>query len=121
MGRALVDGLGQNQISVSPEVPKSFRLLADAIIDYRSASRRAAWAMLRAVENLIIVVAKECVTSVSALKKGVDKGLAKGGAAVALATLLYVAISAAGDITPQAARVMKSTWIDDIVKIINAK
>ena len=121
VGRALADGLGQKEISVSPEVPKSFRLLADAIIDYRSASRRAAWAMLRAVENLIIVVAKECVTSVSALKKGVDKGLGKGGAAVALATLLYVAISAAGDITPQAARVMKSTWIDDIVKIINAK
>lgn len=121
VGRALVHGLQASNLPVSKEVPQSIERILEAVIGTRESAKRAAWAALRAIENLVIAVAKECVASVKSLKKGADKGLEKGATAIAMATLLYVAVSAAGDIAPHAARIMKASWISDIIKIVNSK
>ena len=113
-GSKLVDELRDAVSSVDPEVPKTLAFLLEAIRDPKRAAKRTVFAAVRTMENLVAVVMKSCGMVIG----GVPEGLRSGVKIAASTLLLYAAAQTAIAISPAAARVLQSNWLEKAGKLV---
>lgn len=113
-GSKLVEELRGATSSVDPEVPKTLAFLLEAIRDPKRAMKRTVFAAVRTMENLVAVVMKSCGVVIG----GVPEGLRSGVKIAASTLLLYAAAQTAIAISPAAARVLQSNWLEKAGKLI---
>lgn len=120
----IIDGLEANSEFVAPEVPNSIRLLMEAISKPAVASKRAAYAVIRAIENLVSAMCNECIKVVKSSADGVAEGAKVGSKALALSAILtvggalVVSIIPVSTLSPSLLSVMKAEWLQELLKVI---
>jgi hypothetical protein len=100
-----------------PEVPKSLAALNLMIADPRGSSKRAAFAVLRSMENLVIKVFNH---GADFLGRTVEKSIEKGSslAASAVIALMTIGLAGAMGLLPIAAHLSNSSWISKAIDVV---
>lgn len=115
---ALVKGLLDNPDIADPAVPKTISALMNLISDPASATKRAAFAVLRTIENLIakafqyggMFLEKTAAKSIDDLSTAASKAV--------VVTLMTVALGSAIGLSPIAAKIGDTSWMKTAAEIV---
>jgi hypothetical protein len=116
----IIQGLQANKSLADPEVPRTLAALRALIEDPKKATKRAAYAVWRTLENLLIKVfgyGAELLDQTA--KKSIDK-LSTAGARTIVA-LVGVALAGAIVMSPIAAQIPESSWIAQAAGVVKAQ
>jgi hypothetical protein len=116
--KSLVQRLNGEAALVDPEVPQTLSRLNDLISNPRAASKRAAFAVLRSIENL---VSKVFSCGADLIEKTVNKtieGLSTVASKALIVGLLTIALTGASSIGPVASKVTEMAWMRNAAEII---
>lgn len=114
----LIGELEKNPTLTDPEVPRSLRALNSLLADPKKASRRAAFAVLRSIENLVIKIFNY---GADMIEKTAEKIVNKGSTAAArfiVISMITVALAGAVALTPIAAHIPNSKWISKAIEVV---
>lgn len=104
--------------AVDPEVPRTFAFLSELIRDPTKASKRAVFAVVRTIENLIAAVFREGADFLSFTLDGAKEGIKSATRKVVVVTLLTVAVEAAGGIGPITSKLADAAWVQSATAIV---
>jgi len=116
--KALVQRLDAETDLVDPEVPKTLSRLNNLISNPRTASKRAAFAILRSIENL---ASKVFSCGADLIEKTVTKtidGLSTAASKALVVGLLTIALAGASSIGPVASKVKEMAWLRSAVELV---
>lgn len=117
--RAIIEGLEQNPEIADPEVPKTLRALSVLLKDPKLASRRAAFAVLRTVENLIAKVYHHGADFIDKTTTKTIDGLSSATSKVIVGTLIALAITATTNLGGLASgKIAESAWMKSAAEIV---
>lgn len=101
-----------------PEVPRVIGFLNELIADPRKATKRAVFAVLRTIENIVIRVYQHSADCLEKTAKKTSDGLSTSLSKVAIAGLLGLALAAAVQLTPLAAHLPEMAWVGRATEIV---
>lgn len=101
-----------------PEVPKTILRLQELLAAPDASTKRAGFAMLRTLENLISKIYTHCVDLLDQTATNTVKQLSKVAAGAIVATLLTMAVGAASAIAPIAVKVPEMQWLRSATEVI---
>lgn len=114
----VIGELEKNPNLTDPEVPRSLRALNSLLADHKGASRRAAFAVLRSIENLVIKIFNYGTDMIEkTAEKIVDMG-STAAARIMVITMFTVALTGAVALTPIAAHIPNSKWISKAIEVV---
>lgn len=99
---------------VDPEVPKSISFLIDLVRRPAPTSKRAAFAVVRTVENLVASVFQYCGALVGSTVDGAKGGVKKA----AYIAVLVAALEVASRVSPIASKLIDGKWMKPAVEIV---
>ena len=103
---------------VEPEVPKTLSRLNELLTKPSSSAKRAAFAMLRSIENLVSKVFSYGAEFLDQTMSKTIAGASSITSKVLMAGLLSVALSGAVTISPVAAKVSEMQWLKKAVQLV---
>lgn len=118
VGQDLAEKLQANDELVDPRVPKSLKLILEAIRDPGKASKRAVFAAVRTLENLIGTIILGFGGFFGAGFAGAKEGLKASSKIAAIALILGVAANSAANLAPSATKLVKSDWLEKAASAI---
>ncbi|WP_324827066.1 hypothetical protein [Qipengyuania zhejiangensis] len=118
VGQELAEKLQTNEELVDPSVPKSLKLILEAIRDPSKASKRAVFGAVRTLENLIGTIILGFGGFFGAGFAGVKDGLKASSKIAAIALILGLAANSAEALSPSAAKMVKSDWMEKAASAI---
>lgn len=110
--------LDQRQDISDPEVPKTIRFLAALIRDPSSASKRAAFAVLRTLENLVSKILQYSMSLIDQTATKTVEGLSNLASKAIVVTLMTLAISSVTDLGAVTTKISDSSWMKTAVEIV---
>jgi hypothetical protein len=116
--KSLVQRLSEKADVVDPEVPRTLSILNNLISNPRAASKRAAFAILRSIENF---VSKVFSCGADLVEKTVTKtidGLSSTASKALIIALLGIAVSGASSIGPVASKVNEMAWLKNAAELV---
>jgi len=119
VGTRLVSELKANEDLADPEVPRSLELLLEAVTQPERAGKRAVFALIRTIENLIAKVFSEFGGLLNAATDGLKDGLKKAVTIGVAVTALGMMATAATNIAPAAKHVLKTDWLKKAGEIVS--
>lgn len=117
-GQALNEQLKAHGDVVDPEVPRSLAFLLEAVRDPHRALKRTVFATIRSIENLLSAVFKSFVTSISGMPEAAKKGVSSATTIIVGSSLLVAAATAAIHVDPAAGRVLRTSWLGKVGKLV---
>jgi hypothetical protein len=114
----LVENLSDQPTLADPEVPRTLAALNRLLTNPKQASKRAAFAVLRSIENLVIKVFNY---GTDMIETSVEKIIDKTSTAVARSVtfaLIGLALTSAVSLSPVATHVPSSAWITKAIEVI---
>lgn len=118
---SIVDELEARPDIVDPEVPRAFTKLLGLLSDPSRASKKAAFAVLRTIGNL---VSKVLSFSSSLLQKTASKvidGLSTAAAGVIVFGLLTLAVNSAQGVSAVASKINEMNWLRTAIEIVQSQ
>lgn len=112
VGQKLADQLQSNDDLVDPRVPKSLRLILEAIREPNKATKRAVFGAVRTLENLIGTIILGFGGFFGAGFAGAKEGLKATSKLATIALLLTAAANGAGALSPSATKLVGSDWME---------
>jgi hypothetical protein len=115
---SLVQRLNAEASLVDPDVPKTLSRLNNLISNPKAASKRAAFAILRSIENL---VSKVFSCGADLIEKTVTKtidGLSSVASKALIVGLLTIALAGASSIGPVASKVKEMAWLRSAAELV---
>lgn len=117
-GMQLIETIKDQKDLVDPQVPISLKLLLEAIRDPSTSSKRAAFGVIRTLENLIGTIFLSFGGLFGAGFAGIKEGLKTSAKIATVAILLSAATHAASNLSPSVSRITNSNWLEQASKII---
>lgn len=114
----LISHLQVDDKLVDPQVPLSLKLLLESIRDADRSSKRAVYAVVRTLENLIGVIFLGFGGLFGAGFAGMKEGLKTSAKIATIAVLLGAAAHTATNLSPSAARIIQSDWMEKASAIV---
>ena len=114
----VVNTLKNSPALAEPEVPKTIIRLRELLAAPGASGRRAGFAMLRTLENLISRIYAHCVDLADQTAANMVKQLSKTAATVLVASLLAMALTTAGTISPVAVKVPEMQWLRSATEVL---
>lgn len=114
----VVETLEKSPALAEPEVPKTILRLRELLAAPGASGRRAGFAMLRTLENLISRIYAHCVDFADQTAANTVKQLSMTAATVVVASLLAIALNAAGTISPVAVKVPEMQWLRSATEVL---
>lgn len=115
---AIIDSLSENPDMAELEVPKTLRALRSLISDPALASKRAAFAVLRTIENMVARIYKFGADFIDkTATKTVDSG-SSIASKVIVAGLMTLALAATSNLGPVAGKVAETAWMKTAAQIV---
>lgn len=103
--------------SVDAEVPKTIKLINDAIADPRNTSRRAAYALLVTLENLAGLLMRQSTHAMGELVAETAKKAAGPISRVLAITLTTVVVGWIGQLLPVYAKLPDALWLKKAIEV----
>jgi hypothetical protein len=103
---------------VSPEVPRTLTWILNTIRDPRLAVRRAVFAAIRSLENFVSKIFIELGKILEGGASGIRKGVELATKGVVTIGLLAAAAHVATAVSPSAAKILQTTWLQKAAKIV---
>lgn len=116
---SLIADLEKRPELADPQVPKTIAYLNMLIADPSEASKRAAFAVLRTVENLVIRVYQHGADFFDKTAQKATEALSTTAARLMTAALLAVALAGATGLAPVAVRLEGSAWLAKASEIVS--
>jgi hypothetical protein len=114
----LVEDLKSNPEVVDPEVPRTLAYLAQMLENPSASGKRAAFAVLRSVENLIsLIFSYGAEFGQKTISKTIDS-VSSTASKIIVVTLLTLAIGSATAIGPIASKVPEMNWLKTATEIV---
>lgn len=114
----LVESLRGRPDVVDPEVPRTLAYLTQMLENPSAAGKRAAFAVLRSVENLISLIFNYGADFIQkTISKTID-GLSTTASRIIVVTLLTLALGSAAAIGPIASKVPEMQWMQTATEIV---
>lgn len=111
--------------TVDPEVPRTIALLVELIKDPAKATKRAVFAVVRTIENLVAKIYEHGGGLLEALLSGAKEGVKEGAKWAAkkaiIVALLSLAVEASGGIAPIAGKLSDTAWMKTATEIVVKK
>lgn len=101
-----------------PEVPKTIRFLATLVRDPTNTSKRAAFAALRTIENLVSKIMSYSLDLVEKTTTKTINGLSTATSRVIVVGLMALAISSVTSLGPVTSKIAESSWMRTAVEIV---
>lgn len=117
---AMVVELEKKPEAADPEVPKTLKFLNELLVDPNKASKRAAFAVLRSVENLISKAWSFSIDTIVKTATEAQTKVVKATSAALAVVILGLALNGAGGIAPVASKIQDMQWLLD-AKVAVAK
>ena len=114
----LLDEMAKNRDVVDESVPSTIRFLSDLISDPSSASRKAVFAFVRTIENLIIKTFGFVIDTVQLTAEKTTEKFSEAASTALVAGLTGVGLVGAAGILPVAIRVKGLEWIQATYQIV---
>jgi hypothetical protein len=114
----LVERLEAAGQSVNPEVPRTIAFLNSLIAVPGEASRRAAYAVLRTIENLVAKVFLYGAAFLDDLITRTSSAVSSTASKAIVVVLLTVALDGAVGLTPVVARLADAAWMEAAVEVV---
>jgi hypothetical protein len=116
----IIQGLRANPSLADPEIPRTLTALSELISDPKKATKRAAFAVWRTLENLLIKVFGYGADLLDqTAKKTIDKLSTAGSRAIV--ALVGVALTGAVAMSPVASSIPGSSWITQAVQVVKTQ
>ncbi|WQP07342.1 hypothetical protein U8C39_16875 [Sinorhizobium meliloti] len=103
--------------SVDAEVPKTIKLINDAIADPRNTSRRAAYALLVTLENLVGLLMRQSTHAMGELVSETAKKVVGPISRVLAITLTTVVVGWIGQLLPVYAKLPDALWLKKAIEV----
>lgn len=116
--RKVVAEIEANPELAEPEVPKSLLRLAELVANPRTASKRAAFAVLRSLENLFSRIFSYTADFVDMTIKKTTESVSRTIAKGAAIALLSLSLASAYLVSPVAGKVPEMQWLRDAIEIV---
>jgi hypothetical protein len=98
--------------AVDPEVPQTIRFLTELLDDPRRASKRAVFAFIRTIENLVIEAFGFVLETISATAQKTTEKVAEKGSSYITRALIAIGLVSATGLLPVSAQVKGMEWIE---------
>ncbi len=109
--RRMIADLEAHPDIAEPEVPKIVRALQHLIADPKLATKRAAFALLRTMENLIAKVFQYGADFIETLAVRTSDRASTAGSKLIVAALMSLAVTGAVEMSPLGAKIADSAWL----------
>jgi hypothetical protein len=116
--RALAAELRAKPEIAEPDVPATLARLSELIADPVKASKRAAFAVLRTIENLVSKIFSYAVDFLDQTAKKTSDKLSSAVSKAIVVVLLTTALGSATGLTPVAERITEISWMKSAVGIV---
>lgn len=116
--KELVRELQLNTDVVDIEVPLTIARLSEFLANPRGASKRAAFAVLRTIENLVSRIFSYGAEFIDQTVKKTIESMSTNASKVVVIGLLTLAVSGASGLAPIASRVPDMSWIRNAVELV---
>lgn len=117
-GLSLANDLEKVKANVDPEIPRTLRWMAEAIRNPRLAAKRAIFASIRTIENLVAVVLRTFSSWLGSIKDGVNSGTKKVATVATVTALLYAVAYAGLGLAPDSALGIANGWVKTASQIV---
>lgn len=118
VGKKILPALQQSTDLVDPQVPKSVELILETLKNPKLSAKRALFAAVRTLENLLAAALSEFAKLISDVSQGARSGAKKAAGAIAASGLLLVAANAAVELSPTAQNVLSSNWMSKAGELV---
>jgi hypothetical protein len=116
--KQLIEALRAQPGAVDPEVPKTFAYLSQLLENPSAAGKKAAFAVLRSIENLIsLVFTYGAEFGQKTVSKTIDTA-SNAASKIIVVTLLTIALGGAAAISPIANKVPEMSWIQTASQLV---
>jgi hypothetical protein len=105
---------------VDPEVPRTIKLIREAITDPSRAAKRISYALFRTLENLFSKVFEHVAAFASDFTSQTSTRLAKWGSRTVAGVLIGAMVGWAGALTPIYERLPDSSWLKPALSIVRS-
>jgi histone H3/H4 len=116
--KSLVDNLEQHPEIADDEVPKTIKALQQLITNPKLTTKRAAFAVLRTIENLVAKVFEYCTDFLDKSARKTIEGLSTATSRVIIVTMMTVALGGALGISPLGAKFPDTSWVKTAAEIV---
>lgn len=103
---------------VDPEVPKSIKLVMEAIKNPKLSRKRALFGAIRTLENLFATIFSEFAKTAGATAEGARSGLKHAASVLVTSALLLIAAQSAAQLSPIAERALKAKWMRQAAELV---
>lgn len=117
----LISDLEQHSEIADDEVPKTIRALQQLIANPKRASKRAAYAVLRTIENLIAKVFEYCSDFLDKTISKTIEGLSTAASRTIIVALMTVALGGAVGISPLDPKISDIAWVRTAAEIVQGE
>ncbi|MBP2290866.1 hypothetical protein [Azospirillum rugosum] len=114
----LIKDLASRHDYVDPEIPNTFSQLNELLRAPSSAGKRAAFAVLRSIENLISKVFSLGADFFDQTAQKTVDGLSTAVSKAIIVGLLTAALGGAAQVTPVAAKINEMTWLKNAAELV---
>ncbi|MGH7487794.1 MAG: hypothetical protein ACREMY_19660, partial [bacterium] len=114
----LIAGLEANPDIADAEVPKTIRALQRLIADPRLATKRAAYALMRTIENLVAKIFQYAAKFIETLAVKTSDRLSTATSRTIVVALMTLAVAGAIEISPLAAKIADTAWLKTAAEIV---
>lgn len=116
--RSIIKSLEQRSDLVDPRVPKTLARLNEFLQSPGTMSKRAAFAVLRSIENLVSSVFSYGTEFLAKTATRVSDDISLAASKVIVVGLLTLALGGAAAITPVAGKISEMGWIKNAVELV---
>lgn len=110
--------LEQHSELADPEVPKTIQFLATLIRDPANTAKRAAFAALRTIENLVSRIISYGVDLIDQTATKTIRGLSTAASRMIVVGLMALAISSVASLGPVTVKIAESTWMRTAAELV---
>lgn len=103
---------------VDPEVPKSIKLVLEALKNPKLSAKRAFFGAVRTLENLLATIFSEFAKLASSVSDGARAGAKHTVHILVASTLLLIAAGTATQLSPIAERALKARWMKQAAELV---
>ena len=119
--KAIVEVIHQNPQLAEPEVPRTISALQSLIEDPQRATKRAAFALLRTIENLIARTFRFGLEFFEKTAQKTVDDLSSATSKVVVGSLMAIALAGAVGLTPLASKVADTAWVKTAADLVKAQ
>jgi hypothetical protein len=116
--KLLIDDLTARSDLVDPQVPRTLARLNQVLQTPGESSKRAAFAILRSIENMVSSIFSYGVDFLAKTGRKISDDMSSAASKAVVVTLLTLALGGALTITPVAGKISEMAWLKNAVELV---